>query len=75
MLFKVFKLDVKASREEINNLSDRIRNAVDSVTNIDLIIQSTKGDSEKAKALKKRAEYAKYVPNHFIFSEFSKIRF
>lgn len=55
----MLQLDVKASREEINNLSERIRNAVESVTNIDLIIQSTKDDLEKAKRLKERAEMAK----------------
>lgn len=57
----MLELDVKASREKINELSEGIRNAVESVTNIDMIIQSTKDDLEKAKRLKERAEYAKYI--------------
>lgn len=60
---QVLKLNVNASREEINDLSKRIKDAVESVTNIDMIIQATKDDLQKAKSLKERAELAKYVIN------------
>lgn len=59
-------MNVKASREEINDLSDRIRNAVESVTNIDLIIKATKDDLKTAQDLKERAEIAKYDPKYFL---------
>lgn len=47
--------------QQVKELADNIKNAVERLTNTDYIINSTKDDLAKVNQLKEHAKYAKYV--------------
>lgn len=56
---EVLEMNIKLDPAEIQELADKIRVAVDSLTNIDPIIQETEDDLAKVRELKDRANAAK----------------
>lgn len=52
-------MNIKLEPEEITDLADKIKNTLQSLTNIDVIIKDTAPNLEKANVLKKSADEAK----------------
>lgn len=52
-------MSLELDPEEIKDLADRIDKVVSSLVNVDTIIDNTKDDLDKVKALKDRANNAK----------------
>ncbi|XP_050736724.1 laminin subunit beta-1-like isoform X4 [Eriocheir sinensis] len=56
---QVLALDISLKPEQITNLAERISLTIDSLTNIDAIIDATRNDLDLAQRLKERADQAK----------------
>lgn len=56
---EILKKDIKSSPNQIKDLAEKIRKAVQALTNIDPIIEETRDDLEKVKQLKEDADNAK----------------
>lgn len=56
--FQILKKNVQKTPEEVKELADNIKNAVDRLTNTDYIIDATKNDLAKVNRLKQDAAYA-----------------
>lgn len=54
-------MNIHLKPEEITELAQKIKEAVESLTNIDPIIAETAADLKKVEELKKNADNAKYV--------------
>lgn len=56
---EILKKNVEKTPEEVRQLADNIKSAIDRLTNTDNIIEDTKGDLAKVNELKEIAKYAK----------------
>ncbi|CAG9828598.1 unnamed protein product [Diabrotica balteata] len=56
---EILKKNVEKTPEEVRELAENIKNAIDRLTNTDYIIEDTKGDLAKVNELKEHAKYAK----------------
>ena len=60
----VLGLTLSVTPEEVEKLAEDIRKALASLTDIDFILETTKGDLETANGLKERAMNARYCVLH-----------
>lgn len=58
-ILQVLKKNVQKTPEEVKELADNIKEAVERLTNTDYIIRATKDDLAKVNQLKEHAKYAK----------------
>ncbi|XP_060515754.1 laminin subunit beta-1 isoform X2 [Cylas formicarius] len=56
---QVLRKNISKTPEQVKELADNIKNAIDRLTNTDHIIEATKNDLAKVKQLKEDAKYAK----------------
>ncbi|GLV46313.1 LanB1 [Carabus blaptoides fortunei] len=65
---EINQMNIKLEPEEITDLADKIKNTLQSLTNIDVIIKDTAPNLEKANVLKKSADEAKNNANGILTS-------
>lgn len=58
---EVLRQKIQLDPDEITRMAEKIKDAVDSLTNIDPIIEETRDDLRKVNQLKEDAENAKYL--------------
>lgn len=58
---QIFAMKIDIEPHEITNMANKIKEAVQHLTDIDPIIEATKDDLRRVNALKENAEYARFI--------------